>query len=156
MNRLFAEAEGKLTFSIYCNNWNLSDKSHALKNLRWVADKLYAKGVTAGTSAEKVAEAVEALITEDLSTSSHENTNIAKGLALDASGAHLEEIKEQLKIIEVRALKQEQDAEYAASVTADLAKLDITNAQEADVPTRLSKEEERAARLKIMDKKKTE
>ncbi len=146
LDRLFAGAEGNLTFSIYCNNWNLSDKSRALKNLRWVADKLYAKGVTAGTSAEKVAEAVEALIAEDLSTSSPENSSTAKSLAVGAVKAYWEEIKGQFSLIEERALKAEQDAEAAASVTADLAK----------VPTRLSTEEERAARIRVMEKKKTE
>ncbi len=144
LDKLFAEAEGNLTFSIYCNNWNLSDKSRALKNLRWVADKLYAKGVTAGTSAKKVAEAVEALIAEDLSTSSPENSDTAKSLAVGAVNAYWEEIKGQFSLIEGRALKAEQDAEHAASVTADLA------------PTRLSTEEERAARIRVMDKKKTE
>ncbi len=88
---------------------------------------------------------MEALIAEDLSTSSHENTNTAKGLALDASGAHLEEIKEQFSLIEERALKAEQDTEYEASITAE----------RAEVSTRLSKEEERAARIKVMEKKPT-
>ncbi len=103
--KLFAGAEGNLTFNIYCNRWNLYDENQAQANLQWVANKLYTKGVRKDTSEEKVAEVVSDIIVEDLSSYGNTNMDTAKSLAAGAVEIYWKDIKTQLKLIELQQQK---------------------------------------------------